>query len=175
MREPRLPSRIYLDTSIVVAAMIAGVAHSVPSRAFCEQLAIAGSHIHFSQLLPLEVVEAVKNLAVRRPAQLADDVRRRYRLDRWDAERVVRQRWMAFGVRQFDAFLDQFAHVTELPLNDATWRRSVRLMTRYRLRSYDALHLATARDHHLRHFATVDRWFADIQTPRIWLTRDASS
>jgi predicted nucleic acid-binding protein len=175
MREPRLPSRIYLDTSIVVAAMIDGVAHSGPSRAFCERLAASGSHVYFSQLLPLEVAEAVKNLAVRRPAQLTEDVRRLYRMDHWDADRRVRQRWMAFGIRQFVAFLDQFAQVTELPLDEAIWRRSIRLMTQYRLRSYDALHLATARDHRLQHLATVDRWFADIRSPRVWLTRDSPS
>jgi predicted nucleic acid-binding protein len=175
MREPRLPSRIYLDTSIVVAAMIAGVAHSGPSRVFCGRLATSGSHVYFSQLLLLEIAEAVKNLAVRRPAQLTPNVRQRYRLDHWDTDQQVRQRWMAFGIRQFVAFLDQFAQVTELPLDEPIWRRSIRLMTQYRLRSYDALHLATARHFRLRHFATVDRWFADVRSPRIWLTRDPAA
>ncbi|HEY7060014.1 MAG TPA: type II toxin-antitoxin system VapC family toxin [Chloroflexota bacterium] len=170
-----MPARIYLDTSIVVAAMIGGVAHSAPSCEFCQRLAVAGSQIYYSQLLPLEVVEAIKNLVVRRPAQLPEHLRRRYRLDDWESDRVVRQRWLAFGIRQFDAFLDQFDRVVELPLHETIWRRSIRLMSQYKLRSYDAVHLATAKEHNLRHFATVDRWFAAVTSPRIWLTRDAPS
>jgi predicted nucleic acid-binding protein len=130
--------------------------------------------VYFSQLLRLEIAEALKNLAVRRPPQLPTGERQRYRLDDWETDTQARRRWMAFGVTQFRGFLGQFGDIIELPLDESTWQRSVQIMVRDGLRSYDAMHVATAREHGLRHFATVDRWFAGLRSPRVWLTRDPS-
>jgi predicted nucleic acid-binding protein len=154
--------------------MLPGLAHSTPSREFCERLAARRGRVYFSQLLRLELVETLKNLVVRRPAQLPTSVRRQHRLDDWEADARVRRRWMTFGVNQFRAFLRQFEDAIELPLDEETWERSIEIMIRHKIRSYDAMHVATARAHGLRHLATVDRWFSGIRSPRIWLTRDSS-
>src|SRR5215210_1816025 len=89
-----LPADVYLDTSVVVAAIIAGTPHSAASSAFCLSLAEQGSRVYFSQLLRLEYGEAIRRL-VRRD-QLPEDLRLRYDLARWDADVAVRRRWMRF-------------------------------------------------------------------------------
>ena len=40
-------------------------------------------------------------------------------------------------------------------------------MARHNLKSYDAIHLTTAREHRLQRFAASDRELQDIRSPRI--------
>jgi len=71
-------SDVYLDSSLVVAATIAGIPHSDACTAFCSRLIADNSHIFFSQILRLEIAEAVRKLATR--AQLPEDIRQEYQL-----------------------------------------------------------------------------------------------
>src|SRR6266851_1104163 len=99
MDAPRLPTLIYLDTSFVIASLIAGLAHSGPCAAFCEQLADHEVAVYFSHLLRLEIAQALKNVATR-PRQLPESSRLRFQLDQWTTAPAVRRRWMRFGFSQ---------------------------------------------------------------------------
>jgi predicted nucleic acid-binding protein len=167
-----LPADVYLDTSIVLTALLPGLAHSGPGLQFCEQLARQGSTVYFSQLLRLEIAQALRNVATRSPAQLSVHLRQQFQLDPWSAREDVRRGWMTYGRGQLEAFIQQFVEVIELPFDRATWEHSIDLMCRYQLKSYDAVHVARAEQYGLQHVATTDREYLVVQSPRIWLIRD---
>lgn len=166
-----LPDDIYLDSSLVAAAIVPGIAHSQAAAQFCERLAQQGGRVYFSLILRLELAQVFRNLATRGDG-LPLGMRQQYRLDRWGADPRVRAQWLAFGLRQFDAFLQQFDEVYELPFTLDIWLDSVRAMGAHGLGSQDAVHLATARVHGLHEFATIDGDFTSISDPHIWLVRD---
>jgi predicted nucleic acid-binding protein len=172
---PSLPSDIYLDTSIVVAATIAGIAHAGPSQQFCERLGIFGARVYVSTLLRLEFVNALRSLALprnpRRP-RLPEATRQQFRLQDWETAAAVREAWMGFGEQQLEAFFDQFAEAIELPLRAGTAARTVALMCQYNMKSYDAVHVAVATENGLRDFASTDREFRPVQGLQLWLARD---
>ncbi len=170
MSEPPPPSDIYLDTSTVVAAIVQGSTHSTASAAFCAALIEHGSRVYFSQLLRLELAEAIRRLATKQ--SLPVDLRNDFHLDTWGTNLFVRQRWMDFGIRQFDDLLDRFAETFELPIRPRTWRSSLSAMVDSQLRAYDAIHVATAREYRIRHLATADRDYRNVSDLRIWLTQD---
>ncbi len=170
---PRL-SAVYLESSTVAAALIAGVAHHEPSRLFCARLAAHGTRVYYSQLLRLEVAQALRNLVLRRPSQLSAGIRQEYDLDQWEASAEVREAWLRFGQAQLEAFFDQFRETVEVPmrLGARTLAHCHLLMGRYNLKSYDAFHLVVANERGIGDFVTADREFRYVDTPRIWLTRD---
>jgi predicted nucleic acid-binding protein len=172
MARAPLPADIYLDTSLVLAALLPGLAHAGPSLEFCDQLARQGCTVYFSQLLRLEIAQALKNVATRKPAQLSEPLRQQFQLHDWNTREDVRRRWMTHGQGQLEAFIGQFVEVVELPLDRVTWDRSIDLMCRYPFKSYDAAHVATAIQYSVQHLATTDREYLVVQNPRIWLIRD---
>src|ERR1700694_5469884 len=114
MLVPFVPNNIYLDTSLVIATMIPGLPNAQASDVFCTQLVQQGSRICFSQILRVELSQAIRNLASRR-GPLPPSTQQQYRLDEWDTDVVVRQQWMAAGMHTFETFLNRFAEVAELP------------------------------------------------------------
>lgn len=174
MIERELPSDIFLDTSTVVAAIVPGTANARASADFCERLVVQRSRIFYSRLLRLEFVEAMRRLATRLD-ELPAELRRQYGLDDWERSLLVRRRWLESGVVQLEAFLGRFAEALEFPVNQRLWLRSVSIMAEHRLRSYDAFHVATAREARLSHLVTTDRHFRRVHDLTIWLTLDAPS
>jgi len=83
---PFVPNYIYLDTSIVIATIVPGLPNARASDAFCTQLVQQGSRIGFSQILRLELSQAIRNLASRQ-GQLPLSTQQQYRLDEWDTQR----------------------------------------------------------------------------------------
>ncbi len=81
---------------------------------------------------------------------------------------------MTFGLRQFGALLSLFIDVIEVPISHTIWIRSVGLMRSHDFKSYDAIHLATARNNRLKTFVTADREFTRYEGLRVWLARDNS-
>jgi predicted nucleic acid-binding protein len=167
-----LPKDIYLDTSIVVATIITDIPHSQASTMFFMELSRRGRRIAFSQVLRLELSQAIRNLASR-PGQLPLAIQQQYRLAEWESSLAVRQQWMNVGMSRFSAFLAQFDGAYEVPLTTEIWEQSVALMARYSLRSLDAVPVATARAYALRHFATLDDHFNRVANLRVWLIRDS--
>lgn len=153
MNDGILPVDVYLDTSLVVAALVAGSDHHRPCAAYCARLAANDCRIYFSQILWLELAEALRRLATR--PSVAAEIRVAYRLDAWTTDARVRDRWLRYGLDLFEVFLDRF-EVGEFPFDRPTWHESIAVMVDLRLRSLDAIHIATARRNGIRAIATAD-------------------
>lgn len=162
-----LPEHVYLDTSIVLACILAGDPQSHLATAFCSDIAQHGAHVYFSHILWLEVANVFKKCATV-PGKLAPDLHRSYGLDRWEHDFMVRQRWMAFCEQQLAAFVRQFDTAVELPFRRRTWERSVGIMAYYRLDSHDAIHVATAQEYGLVDFAALDGHFRRVEELELW-------
>lgn len=171
MIETPVPHQVYLDTSLVTAAIIAGIPHSVASAEFCRRLAVEGRPVFFSQILRLEITQAFMNL-VNRPGQLPADIQEEFGLAAWNENFLVREGWLRFCIAQLEDFLGQFEEVFELPFTPSIWRRSVGIMALDRLRSHDAIHVATAREYGIISFVTGDDHFLRISDLEVLLIRD---
>ncbi|MCA1669091.1 MAG: PIN domain-containing protein [Thermomicrobia bacterium] len=163
-------SDVYLDTSLVIAAMLDGLPDSTASAAFCARLVRDNSRVCFSQVLRLEIAEAFRKLASRQ--QLPESLRQEYHLGDWATRPRVRQRWMAFGLGQFAIFLNAFYQVSEIPFGIQVWHHSVKIMAEYGLGSHDAAHVATALQSGVHLFATADKHLNRVDRLDIRLIRD---
>ena len=161
MSVPAPPSDIYLDTSIVVAASIEESVHAISCAAFCDDVVAAGSRVYFSQVLRLELSQAILKLATRQRG-LSLDIRSEYRLDEWGTNSEVRDRWLRSNIRRCDALIGRFAAWQEIPFDTGTWQTSLDVMIAYGLQSHDAVHVATARQLGLTHLATADDHFKKV-------------
>jgi predicted nucleic acid-binding protein len=169
----RAPRHVYLDTSVLVGAIVYGAPHAYACRQFCDELIAAGSRVYFSQILRLELSQALRRLATTR-TNLSAAMRQQYQLDDWGTSAAVRSRWLTLGAAQFDLLLAQFAIAIELPFQVSTWAHSLDIMAQDGLQSRDAVHVATARQHGLRDLATVDADFQGIAGLQVQLIRNPS-
>ncbi len=165
------PRHVYIGTSVLVGAIISSAPHAAACGDFCDRLIAAESRVYFSQILRMELSQALRRLATTR-TNLSPAVYERYGLANWGASAAVRRRWLELGVSQFRALLSHFALVVELPFREATWLQSVEVMAADGLQARDAVHVATARDLGLRDLATVDADFQRVRDLRVWLLRD---
>ncbi|MGH9176054.1 MAG: type II toxin-antitoxin system VapC family toxin [Vicinamibacterales bacterium] len=163
-----LPSRIYLDTGVVVAAIMRGALYHEPARDFCVTLANASSHVYFSSLLQVEFLQALVAIG-NDPTQVPGGIRRRYRLHRWGESDAIRLTWLNHALELFEGFLGQFSEVDEVAIAPRIVTAAVPVMARHMLRSYDALHVSTAAEIGLSHFATCDSDFLRVEREG-WLT-----
>jgi predicted nucleic acid-binding protein len=168
-----LPSSVYLDTSIVVAAMFAETPHAAASAEFCAAVARQGGRAFFSQILWLELSQVLAKLPHGPHVPVAQ--RSAHRLDAWDTNRVVREQWLAFGLREFATFTAQFHAIVEVAFDRSIWHASIDVIAQTRLRAHDAIHVATARAAGVRDFATLDDHFRRVPDLRLWLIRDTRS
>ncbi len=167
---------IYLDSTILIGAVITGVNHSRAAQAFCRALAEQGRIVAFSSLALLEFGHIVRSLGhPRERRRLPIDVAREYGLDRWDSDETVRLRWMTDAVANLNALLEEFAIVYEIPVLPDYWDDAVAMMVRYDLRSFDALHLVTALRNDIEHIASADRHFSIIDGITVHIVRDEHS
>ena len=181
MQSQPLPSDIYLDTSIVIAAAIADTPHSVPSRQFCECLGEFGTRVYFSGLLRMEFANTLRSLALPqrtkpgkppKPSRLPEPIRQQFQLDQWAGSEAVRHAWMEFGHQQLEAFLSQFVEAVELPVRSGTWAQMLHIQCQYDMKSNDAAHAATAIEYGIVNLATTDREFEPVVDIHVWLARD---
>lgn len=164
-------SDIYLDSSVLVDAMFAGLPHFAVSDAFCAHLADYGSHVYFSHLAYLEIGEAVRRLATRQ--QLPASFRAEFHLADWATNANVRRQWMSFGLQEMERLLDGFSEVYEIPFQHTLWLQSIDLIGQYGLRASDAAHVATALRAGLRIFATNDDDFRRVDMLDVVIVREA--
>lgn len=82
----------YLDTSVVVAAVVDSVAHHRSALDFCQQRFDERASIYYSELLRLEYAQAFRAL----PSRLGPDIQREHGLHRWH-QQEVRERWFRHG------------------------------------------------------------------------------
>jgi predicted nucleic acid-binding protein len=166
-----VPASIHLDTSVIIGAMFLGTPDSSACSSFCRVLADGGTVVYFSQVVRLDLARALRRLATK-PDKLRMNTRDEYQLDQWGSNPLVRQRWLTRGVRRFQAFLDQFVEVVEVPLTTHVWLQSIDLMAFEALDGSDALHLASARAIGVGDFATTDEDFRRITYPTVHLLRN---
>lgn len=163
-----VPNRIYLDTSVAVAALFIGTQHYAVARAYFERLFAANTVICFSDLLRVELLQAARRIGTT-PGLLPESTRRRHRLQHWGRLADAREAWLRYGLDEFEALLDQFYGVDEYALTPAIFSASVTLMAQHNLKSYDALHVATARAVGAPRLVTLDRDYAAVTQPSIVL------
>lgn len=163
---------MYLDSSVIVASIFVGSPHSEAADEFLQHLIIHGSTVYFSELVRFEYAQAIRNLATRRNLLPAAQ-REQFNLDRWEGDLFVRTHWLSYADAKLNMLIDQFAGSYEGPFQRDLWNRILSLMAYYDLKSYDAVHLATAQHHGIAHFATCDRHFAAINGLSLFLVRDS--
>lgn len=169
-----LRADLYLDTSVVLAAIMPGSTNAEACAEFCFRLATERNRVAFSQTLTIELSQGVRKIATRKD-RIDPAVRARYELDRWESDLSIRRRWMDRGVERFQALLATFGEAIELPFDATIWHTSIDLMVEHFLQAHDAVHAATARAYGLRAFATTDDDFARVTGLDVILLRDSAS
>jgi predicted nucleic acid-binding protein len=155
---------------VVVAGILEGSLFYDVAQDFRQALAENDCTVVFSQLLRVELLQAVRQTGTVDGA-LPGKIRRAHRLQRWGLEIDVRRRWLQHGIDEFDALLPEFREVVEIPITRATWIRSAELMARFQIDSDDALHAATAIQYGAADFATLDADFSRVSELTTWLLR----
>jgi predicted nucleic acid-binding protein len=163
----RGPSDVLLDTSVIAAAIVPGLPHAAACASFCRDLVADGTTIYFSRIVRLEFGQLWSRLPTSQ--YLPSDVQRRFYLGAWSKDPTVRLRWMAHGVSELERLLGGFNETFELPFDLTTWRASIDVMARHRLRSHDALHIASALAVRVNDVATLDDHFRRVSNLRVWL------
>lgn len=164
------PGVVYIDTSLVIAAILSGSANHVVARDYGRALSGAGSAIYFSQILRMELLQALRKIGTD-PRGMRGSVRREYRLQHWGRLESVREHWLRYGLAEFDRFLRQFRAAYEVAMTTDIVAEAVIGMARYNLKSNDAIHLATARSIGVEQLATLDADFAGIGEPAVAVIR----
>jgi predicted nucleic acid-binding protein len=150
------PDPAFLDTSFVVEALITTQPNHKPCQAFLLGLAEAGSTIYFNRLLEIELAETAFRLALvdrfgkKRWLQARSDGRARIRAGRLmgDVQKAWEKTLAAFSFVRIE--LDEVAAAVPA------------LMRAYGLKSYDAVHAASAL------YASVDTIIAlDVDFARL--------
>ncbi len=155
-----IPSKVYLDTSVIVAAISSGDPHYLACSTYCTALANNNSTIYFSQLLRLEYAQFIRKLATDATYALPSSIYQQYQLQDFGTNMMIRHQWMRFLMSQFDALVATFYTVRELPVGKEIPPHSIQLMSLHGLESYDAAHMATALREKVPDLATTDRKFS---------------
>jgi predicted nucleic acid-binding protein len=165
------PHEIYLDTTVLVTAIIRDTPHHTSCAEFCARLIGADSRIYLSQLVRVELPQAFRVLATKK-TNLPAHVRLQHRLDDWGTDPAVRRAWLALGISEFEALLQRFYEAYELPWDMQIWQASLQIIEQYGLQSLDATHVATAQRYGLRDLAAVDNDFQRVPALDFWLIRN---
>jgi predicted nucleic acid-binding protein len=169
IEEPELllPDPIALDTSFVVEALIATQPLHAVCRALLHRIDESGVSITTSDLLPVELAEAVFAIALKerwgsRWRQHRTDGRARRRAARLLNDTIARYGTLLLSIDHFP-----------VPLGDtASSARS--LMTGYGLASYDAIHAASAVAAGAEAIVTLDTGFALLPASLLTIYTDRS-
>lgn len=170
-----LPSRMYVETSIFVGAVVQGPDDSAACLSFVDGLREANTQVVYSELMRLEFANAVAELArsTRRRGELPEEIVKEFALDRWSTDPAVRSHWLQFGMTELDSLLGSFYVDEEIPIDDLVIGNALEMMVEHDLRSYDAVHVATARLQSVRHLATCDGGFQSAAPlTKVVLVRD---
>lgn len=163
------PTDVYLDSDLVVNAVVEGLANHEACLQACARLKSAQRQVYFSQILRIEYYQAFRGLATKN--QLPGPIYEEFSLDQW-SQRDVRRRWMEHGRKQLGLFLRWLPSPTELPLDASVIDHSVTVMARYALRSLDAVHITTALHYEIPVFWTCDDHFLRVDDLAVDIIRD---
>jgi predicted nucleic acid-binding protein len=123
------PTDVYVDTDVLVHALIGGMAQSQTCYSAYRYLVAHSCAVYISQLTRLEFLEAIRGLANKR--SLPESIRLEFDLEHWE-NFMVRQR---------------------------IWRDAPGLMALTAMRAYDTFHLATALSYQIPELWTADADF----------------
>jgi predicted nucleic acid-binding protein len=163
-----LPEHIALDTSVIIAAAYSDVEHSAEANELLNSVREEGVAVYFSSLLRVEFGRVVRRLATN-PTSLSEATRDSFALSEWSTHPLIRQRWLANGVRRFDLLVSGLPKVVEVPATTAIWRESVNIMGTESLDAIDAIQMATTKAVGVFYFFTLDSDIRRVQAPRIHL------
>jgi len=158
------PPILYIDTTFIVDAIVEGQEHHEKSLEFIEKLAKDSKTqpiIIYSDLLRIEFRCAIIGICIRNKYDLKDksihdlikahpDVIKEFYPEVEEAE------------KQFQEILQRFVHRTSVEINEDIIKKSGDLMQRYRLGSYDAVHVATMEFWGIKDIVSYDWSFGDL-------------
>lgn len=160
-----LPARLYLDTDVIIAALVDTQPRYARCKAFIERLATSGHvTICLSSLSWLEFGHAVMRENFRRA--LPSIRRRRLRPEHWE-QPMIRRAYLQALFAELDTLLAQLKWL-EIPLTRSVRVAAVRFMADYALGSQDAVHLASAGEVGARDLASLDQKFRRVNGLYLW-------
>jgi len=110
-------ARVYLDSGVLIGAVVEGVDHTTASTNFCQQIVNDRTTVAISALSRYEVAHIASllgNPAGRR--RLPDSVVQEYELTNWSADESVRDRWMTTISMSLESLLGSFNEFAEIPV-----------------------------------------------------------
>jgi predicted nucleic acid-binding protein len=84
----------------------------------------------------------------------------------------VREDWLRTGLRQFEQLLGQFPESYLVALSDEIVEQAVSLMARFHLKSFDAIHVATAMAAGVDAIAAIDADFERVADLPVVIVRN---
>lgn len=162
-----VPHEIILDTSFVVEALLLSQKHCMGAMMFLRRIGEAGSRVYFNRLLEVELAETAFQLGLRERHPKAWKRARHDGRARRHAGRVLDRALALWGTVRSE--LDWTCIEVDEVVGDVP-----RLMTRYGLASYDAIHAATALYASVSDLVTLDVGFASLPATVLTLHVDAS-
>ena len=162
------PGHLYLDTDVIIHALIRSQPHHDRCVRFLARVAQQGwTTIHLSTLSWSAVAHRLAHPKFREGLPM--DVRRQYRLDHWDRS-DVRRRYLSEHLAQAAELLEPFEW-EELSLTPEILRTALGIMVEYNLGSQDAIHLATMRQAGVVDLASFDKRFRRVDWLYLWNDR----
>ena len=160
-----LPPRLYLDTDVVIAALVTTERHHERSRAFVERLARREQTVVVvSSLLWIEYANAAMRERFRQTLPSSDQ--RRFRLHRWQ-EASVRRLYLQSFVRALDGLLELFEW-EEVALTTDVRNAALAYIASHNFRPHDAVHLASAVQAGVTDLASLDESFRRVDGLQLW-------
>lgn len=156
-----LPLRIYLDTSAIVATLVIGSPRHLQSLDALRRHAEQDAIVCVSQLVRAELLQSAIALATL-PFGVSGRVRRQFRLHRWGDFPDVRDQWLRHVVTLQGSLFAQFSRVEEIGITPEIGDDAISIMAQFQLKSYDAIHVATAISLDATEFLTSDRDFERV-------------
>lgn len=158
-----IPPILYVDTSFIVEALIEGQKYHKESLNFIEALAKDPKNqpiLIFSDLLKIElrcaiIANCIRNkygrkVNIHKILYLHPDLMTEYYL-------VVEE-----AAKQLEGVLGRFINWASIPISDVIIKKSGELMPRYRLGSYDAIHVATMEGWDIKDIVAYDWGIEDL-------------
>ena len=161
-----LPPILYFDTSFIIQAIVDGQEYHSESKAFIERLANLPPeeqpYIVFSDFLKTELRCAIISICIKnrfgRDAKVLEQIRVNPDLLKEFYPKAE------LAEKALSGIMRRFTNWASIPLTEKINENSSLLMKKYRLASYDAIHVATMEDYDIKDIVAFD-WGID-ELPR---------
>jgi len=156
-----LPEIIYTDTSFFVEALVYGQRYHKETIDFIGKLAKAQPVIVFSEILKSELRCSILSICIRNQfggdkIKVTDKIKESPELIHKYFSEIQKQE------NNFMGILQRFKDWTSIPLDEKISKKSLEVMQKYRLASYDAVHIATMESWNIKDIVTLDGGLSDL-------------